>query len=111
MKINMGELFEQLGRFAKKLARVYMSTYSRILFGRHLIIRCPTLGWPLAISQEERLSYCVGSPLYAGQLGDFIDWGAFNLIYFCIMLPASGEIASRDAVPGTLVLQSKILLR
>ncbi|MFP3386884.1 hypothetical protein, partial [Tritonibacter sp. SIMBA_163] len=33
-----------------------------------LNIRRRALGWPLAISQEEHLSYCIGSPLYAGRL-------------------------------------------
>ena len=33
-----------------------------------LTIRRPALGWPLAVSQEEHLSYCVGSPLALGGL-------------------------------------------
>ncbi len=46
---------------------------------KHLIeLRHPAWGWPLAISQEEHLSYDVGSPFYAGRLSDFIDSGAFN---------------------------------
>ena len=52
------------------------------------------LGWPLAASQEEHLSYCVGSPLYARRLEDFIDPDMFNQICFFSQLPASGGIAS-----------------
>ncbi len=68
------------------------------------------LGWPLAISQEERLSYGIVSPLYAWRLRDFVDLGTFKSIYFFIMLPASGAIASRDVESGTLAIKSKILL-
>ncbi len=42
--------------------------------------RCPALGWPLAKSQEERLSFCVGSPSTLGQLGKFIHAGVFREI-------------------------------
>jgi len=31
-----------------------------------LVIRRPALGWPLAVSQEERLPYGVGSPWALG---------------------------------------------
>ena len=44
----------------------------------HRDIRRRALGWPLAVSQEEHLSYCVGSPLYAWRLEDFIDSDVFN---------------------------------
>ena len=57
-------------------------------------IRRRALGWPLTVSQEEHLSYCVGSPLYARRLRDFIESDLFNLICFFIQLPASGGIAS-----------------
>ncbi len=32
-------------------------------FLHHLWSRCPALGWPFTMSQEERLSHCFGSPL------------------------------------------------
>ena len=38
-----------------------------------LVIRRPALGWPLAISQKEHLSYGVGSPFCARRLSDFVD--------------------------------------
>jgi len=65
-----------------------------LLFEFRLSSRRRALGWPLAASQEEHLSYCVGSPLYAGRLEDFIDPGMFNQVCFFIQLPASGGIAS-----------------
>ena len=48
--------------------RVYVLKYLSILFMLHLALRRPALGWPLAVSQEERLSYGVGSPLAHGGL-------------------------------------------
>ncbi|KYG60181.1 hypothetical protein AY633_08130 [Planococcus maritimus] len=98
------------GKTDKKIARVFGSNSFSILFVLLLILRRRTLGWPLAISQEERLSYGIGSPLYARRLRDFVDLGAFKSIYFFIMLPASGGIASRDVESGILAIRSKILL-
>ncbi|ANU15710.1 hypothetical protein BBI11_00770 [Planococcus maritimus] len=78
----------------KKIARVFVSNSFSILFVLLLILRRRALGWPLAISQEECLTYGIGSPLYAGRLGDFIDWDLFKQICFWNQLPASGGIAS-----------------
>ena len=63
------------GKADKKIVRVFGSNSFSILFMLLLVLRRRTLGWPLAISQEERLSYSIGSPLYAGRLSDFFDWG------------------------------------
>ncbi len=43
-----------------------------VFFEYHLASRRRALGWPLAVSQEEHLSYGIGSPFYAGRLGDFV---------------------------------------
>lgn len=43
-----------------------------IFFEYHLNSRRRALGWLPAISQGECLSYCIGSPSYAGRLGDFV---------------------------------------
>ena len=42
------------------------------LIGLHVRGRRLALGWPPAMSQEERLSPCIGSPVCARQLGDFL---------------------------------------
>ncbi len=39
---------------------------SSVFFEFNLNSRRRALGWPLAVSQEERLSYGVGSPLALG---------------------------------------------
>ena len=66
-----------------------------VLLEFHVGSRRRALGWPLTVSQEERLSYCVGSPPYARRLRDFIETDVFNQIYFNMQLPASVGIASR----------------
>ena len=81
-----------------------------IRFWLHVGIRRLALGWPLAISQEEHLSYGVGSPFYARRLGDFVESSVFRYICFYTQLPASGGIASRNAASGKLVLEPKIIL-
>ncbi len=43
-----------------------MWKYCDVLFERLLGRRRRALGWPLAISQEEHLSYGIGSPLALG---------------------------------------------
>ncbi len=43
-----------------------------------LVIRRPALGWPLAVNQEARLSYGVGSPFCARRLSDFVDHCVFK---------------------------------
>ncbi len=70
---------------------------SSVFFEFDLNSRRRALGWPLAISQKEHLSYGIGSPLYARRLGNFIDGGVFRQSCYCTQLPASGGIASQDA--------------
>ncbi|KYG60180.1 hypothetical protein AY633_08125 [Planococcus maritimus] len=84
------------GKTDKKIARGFGSNSFSILLVLLLILRRRTLGWLLAVSQEERLSSGIDSPLYAGRLVDFIDSSVFRQICFCTQLPASGEITSRD---------------
>ena len=40
--------------------------------GRHVRGRRLALGWPPAVSQEERLSHGISSPVCARRLGDFL---------------------------------------
>ncbi|ANU20806.1 hypothetical protein BBI15_11570 [Planococcus plakortidis] len=47
----------------KEIVRFCVLNCFSSLLGLHLTVRLPALGWPLAISQEERLSYGIGSPL------------------------------------------------
>ena len=61
------------GKMYEKIVRVWVLKGFCILLVLQLSSRRAALGWPLAISQEECLSYGIGSPLYAGRLGDFID--------------------------------------
>ena len=55
-----------------EIVRVCVWNRFSVLFEYHLTSRRRALGWPPAISQGERLSYCIGSPFYAGRLGDFV---------------------------------------
>src|SRR5690606_1271842 len=48
--------------------------------------------------------------LGARRLGDFVVSKLFKWICFCSPLPADGEIASRDAAPGPVMLQSESLM-
>ena len=55
-------------RALTKIARIFVCKCLGVCFKLHLTIRRPALGWPLAISQGEHLSYCVGSPVTLGGL-------------------------------------------
>ncbi|OED33866.1 hypothetical protein BHE17_15985 [Planococcus maritimus] len=86
------------GKMYKKIVRVWVLKSFSILLVLQLSSRRAALGWPLAISQEERLSYGIVSPFYAGRLVDFVDSSVFRQVCFCTQLPASGEIASLENV-------------
>ena len=73
-----------------------MQTYFCMLTKHHIGLRSTALGWPLAVSQEEQLSYGIGSPFYAGRLEDFIESNVFRQFSLCSQLPASWGIASWD---------------
>ncbi len=61
------------------------------------------LGWPLAASQKERLSYCVGSPCYARRLVISLRLGCVDGWAFCYS-SANGEITSCFAGGGASFL-------
>ena len=57
-----------LGLAFVKIARDCLWSYFDAWNEASCAIRHPALGWPLAIRQEERLSYGIGSPLTLGGL-------------------------------------------
>ncbi len=67
----------------KWIVRVYVLNYFDVRFWLHVAIRRRALGWPLAISQEEHLSYGIGSPFYARRLRDIVESNLFSQICFC----------------------------
>jgi len=65
-------------------------------------IRRPALGWPLAISQEERLSYGIGSPWVLGGL-------KISLSLVCLIRSAS--IASCRLVGESLLEEWCVVMK
>ena len=65
-------------------------------------IRRLALGWPLAVSQENRLSYCIGSPVCARRLFIFFRTSQLKWSFLC-----GGHSLFGESLPWSGVLKSK----
>ena len=68
--------------------------------GNRIWIRRHALGWPLAVSQENRLSYCIGSPVCARRLFIFFRTSQLKWNFLCGVHSLFGGIASLIEPPG-----------